>query len=219
METRMFWRGSFMPVDIIALRKASYESGPKQATSPVDDISTPSEGSAPFRRWKENIGALTPTKPFSGQVRSIASSFSSPHMARVAVSMKFTPRHLDEKGKERDARRLHSITLTAPSLAMSCMLKGPVTSRALAILCVISSICLSASAAIVCGGRISVASPECTPAFSTCSEMVCSSTRPSCATASTSISRPSSMNLETTTGLSPEISPASVRKPVSSSCE
>ena len=66
---------------------------------------------------------------------------------------------------------------------------------------------------------MSVASPECTPAFSTCSEMVVETISPSCATASTSISRPPSMNLETTTGWSPDTSPARVRKPVSSSGE
>jgi len=33
----------------------------KHATSPVEDISTPSEGSAPGRRLNENCGTFTPT--------------------------------------------------------------------------------------------------------------------------------------------------------------
>jgi hypothetical protein len=36
-------------------------SSPKQPTSPVEAISTPSIGSAPARRENENIGAFTPT--------------------------------------------------------------------------------------------------------------------------------------------------------------
>jgi hypothetical protein len=36
-------------------------SSPKQPTSPVEAISTPSIGSAPTRRENENIGAFTPT--------------------------------------------------------------------------------------------------------------------------------------------------------------
>mmetsp|Transcript_179 Transcript_179/g.289 ORF Transcript_179/g.289 Transcript_179/m.289 type:complete len:216 (-) Transcript_179:493-1140(-) len=215
----MFCLGSFIPVDIIALRKASYLSGPKQATSPVDAISTPSEGSAPLRRWKENMGALTPTKSFSGVVRSSTGSSSVPTIARVAASMKLTPSTLEEKGKEREARRLHSMTLTAPSLAMSCMLNGPLTCSAAAILCVIASTSFTSASVSVCGGSMSVASPECTPAFSTCSETVCISRRPPCATASTSISRPFSMNLETTTGCSLLTCVAWSRKPVSSSAE
>lgn len=49
-------RGSRTPVAASACR-----SRPRQPTSPVESISTPSIGSAPFRRAKENIGALTPT--------------------------------------------------------------------------------------------------------------------------------------------------------------
>eukprot|EP00967_Tisochrysis_lutea_P103562 scaffold156435_cov24-Tisochrysis_lutea.AAC.1 len=106
-------------------------------------------------------------------------------MALVAVSMKFTPITLDENGHEREARRLHSITLTSPSLAMSCMLKGPVIFSAAASFSVISSTFLMSASSSVWGGSMSDASPECTPAFSTCSEIALSSTLPSLATAST----------------------------------
>mmetsp|Transcript_2994 Transcript_2994/g.6274 ORF Transcript_2994/g.6274 Transcript_2994/m.6274 type:complete len:208 (-) Transcript_2994:1868-2491(-) len=203
--------GSFMPVESSPLRKESCFVGPKHATSPVDAISTPRAGSAPLSRWKENMGTLIPTKDSEKVGNSTSSSCSSPIIARVAVSMKLTPVTLEEKGHEREARRLHSMTLMAPSLAMSCMLKGPVIWSASASLCVIFSTPATVSAESVCGGSMSVASPECTPAFSTCSEIALMRTLPLCATASTSISRPFSMNLETTTGLSLETSAASLR--------
>ena len=53
--------GSRKPTEISALRKASSKSQPRQATSPVEAISTPRVGSAPSSRVKENCGALTPT--------------------------------------------------------------------------------------------------------------------------------------------------------------
>mmetsp|Transcript_57718 Transcript_57718/g.132522 ORF Transcript_57718/g.132522 Transcript_57718/m.132522 type:complete len:224 (-) Transcript_57718:3598-4269(-) len=210
-ETRMLFAGSFMPVESSPLRKASCRVGPKHATSPVEAISTPSEGSAPLRRWKENMGTLTPTYGSPKVGVCTAGSCSVPIIARVAVWIKLTPVTLDEKGHDREARRLHSMTLIAPSLAISCMLKGPVICSASASLCVVASTSAISSAESVCGGSINVASPECTPAFSTCSEMALTSTLPFCATASTSISRPSSMNLETTTGCSLDTEAASLR--------
>lgn len=61
MERRTFFLGIVIPVERSALRYASYLSLPKQATSPVEAISTPRIGSAPARRPKENWGTLMPT--------------------------------------------------------------------------------------------------------------------------------------------------------------
>ena len=47
-------------------------------------------------------------------------------MALVASSIMLTRATLEQKGKLREARRLHSMTLTRLSLAMNWMLKGPV---------------------------------------------------------------------------------------------
>ena len=54
-------------------------------------------------------------------------------IAATASSTKFIRDTLETKGKEREARRLHSMTLMALSLAMNWMLNGPVISRARAI--------------------------------------------------------------------------------------
>ena len=54
-------------------------------------------------------------------------------MAATAISMKFVLATLETKGKEREARRLHSMTLMSLSLAMNWMLKGPVMRSARAI--------------------------------------------------------------------------------------
>ena len=51
-------------------------------------------------------------------------------MTRVAMSMKLTFRIFETNGKLRDARRLHSMTLTSLPLAMNWMLKGPLISSA-----------------------------------------------------------------------------------------
>eukprot|EP00438_Fugacium_kawagutii_P023734 Skav231423 [mRNA] locus=scaffold330:106793:108441:- [translate_table: standard] len=52
---------TFTPLAIKAFRKASLALDPKHATSPVLCISTPTCGSEPLSRWKENIGALHAT--------------------------------------------------------------------------------------------------------------------------------------------------------------
>ena len=93
-----------------------------------------------------------------------------------------------------DARRLHSMTLISLSLAMNCMLKGPDTCSCLAILRAAASILRTVTWSRSCAGRMSVASPECTPAFSTCSEMASAMISPSCATASRSTSFAFMMN-------------------------
>ena len=54
-------------------------------------------------------------------------------MAATASSTKFVRATLDTKGKDREARRLHSMTLISLSLAMNWMLNGPVIWRARAI--------------------------------------------------------------------------------------
>mmetsp|Transcript_8537 Transcript_8537/g.29102 ORF Transcript_8537/g.29102 Transcript_8537/m.29102 type:complete len:217 (+) Transcript_8537:841-1491(+) len=216
MDTRMSFLGSLMVEAMRALRKASCTVGPHPATSPVDAISTPSDGSAPRRRLKENMGALTATKPGGAPPGLVATwdgkaICSKPHMARVAASMRFTPSVLDANGADRDARTLHSITDTSPFLTMSCMLKGPVIWREAHTLAATSSILASSASVRLWGGSMSVASPECTPAFSTCSMTARRSSLPSLPTPSTSISRPPSMNLEMTTGCSRDTKAASSR--------
>ena len=137
-------------------------------------------------------------------------------MAQVATSMKLTPSTLLTKGKERLARRLHSITLrsTVPSgftLRMICMLYGPLISNARASFWAISLSRARSSSPSEKGGSTSVASPECTPAFSTCSETAWRSISPLYETASMSISCASGMNLVSTTGYSVFTSAAMVR--------
>ena len=46
-------------------------------------------------------------------------------MTAAAVSMKFTRSTFETNGKLREARRLHSMTLTSFALARNWMLKGP----------------------------------------------------------------------------------------------
>eukprot|EP00001_Collodictyon_triciliatum_P085575 15112_3 len=101
-------------------------------------------------------------------------------------------------GKVREARTLHSITLRSLLLAKYWILKGPEMLRALAIFLVVI-LTLRMVSTRFWAGRTSVASPEWTPAFSTCSEMA-TRISPLRATASISISLASSINLEMTTG-------------------
>ena len=56
MDTRIFCFGILKPVANCAFRYASGLFSPKQATSPVLAISTPSNTSAPWRRENENTG-------------------------------------------------------------------------------------------------------------------------------------------------------------------
>ena len=88
------------------------------------------------------------------------------------------------------------------SLARNCMLNGPEILSALAIFLEIFLILLMVSMYNFCGGKTMVASPEWTPANSTCSEMAYATISPLAATASTSISLAFSMNSLTTTGCS-----------------
>ena len=199
--------GNLKPTAIKALRNASSKLSPRQPTSPVEAISTPSVGSAPERRMKENCGALTPTYSRSRKERKPFFA-GSPIRTSVAVSMKLTLHTFETKGKLRDARKLHSITCTSPLAAMYWMLKGPVISSAFAILLEIDFICRIVSKYVRCGGSTSVASPEWTPAFSTCSDMADTRISPRFATPSNSISFAFSTNLLMTTGYSREISSA-----------
>ena len=103
------------------------------------------------------------------------------------------------------------MTFTSLLRARNCMLNGPVifsadaTSRAIFLILRIVSMYRR------CGGSTSVASPECTPAFSTCSEMAHRTISPSSATASTSTSFEFCSNLVITTGCSGDTSAARVR--------
>ena len=115
-DTRMFLPGMLYPVAIIAFSNASLKSSPRHPTSPVDDISTPSTGSAFCRRANENCEAFTPMRSMSNSLLS-GRSYGASSMMRVAVSMKLRLRILLTKGNERDARRLHSITLMSLPLA------------------------------------------------------------------------------------------------------
>lgn len=83
---------------------------------------------------------------------------------------------------------LHERKLQTLTLAMSCRLKGPVTCSSWPMAWTISLICSVVFWLMSWGGVTSVASPEWTPAFSTCSDTAIAITTPSHATASTSIS-------------------------------
>src|SRR5271168_4340183 len=126
MERRILRLGSLNPVEINALMYASYLSIPKQATSPVDAISTPRTGSAPDSREKLNCGTLTPTQLVGNSVGGYSTN-GTPMIAFVAISIKSTPITFETNGNDRDARTLHSITLMSLSFAMNWILKGPVT--------------------------------------------------------------------------------------------
>eukprot|EP00443_Scrippsiella_acuminata_P066079 CAMPEP_0115423406 /NCGR_PEP_ID=MMETSP0271-20121206/27292_1 /TAXON_ID=71861 /ORGANISM="Scrippsiella trochoidea, Strain CCMP3099" /LENGTH=242 /DNA_ID=CAMNT_0002848161 /DNA_START=341 /DNA_END=1071 /DNA_ORIENTATION=- len=89
IEKRMFFDGSLKPAEIIAFKKASYWFWPKQATSPVDCISTPKRGSEFFRRLNEKTGTLAATQSMSiGWI--VTAGCGRPNMMRVAIAMKFT---------------------------------------------------------------------------------------------------------------------------------
>mmetsp|Transcript_18068 Transcript_18068/g.69912 ORF Transcript_18068/g.69912 Transcript_18068/m.69912 type:complete len:242 (-) Transcript_18068:1069-1794(-) len=216
-ESSMVERGCLKAlVEIMALRKASSASRPKQATSPVLAISTPSTGSALSRRWKENCGALTQTRSVIGLAHSALSSTSWPRKTRVAVSIKSTPTTLEMKGKLRDARRFVSITLRLPSASRrNCVFCGPEiwSSPAMRRTMPSARACTSSGRP---EGKTWLASPLCTPAFSMCTATAQLTRRPFCATASTSTSRAPSMNLLITTGCSAEMSLASARNASSS---
>lgn len=104
-----------------------------QPTSPVDDISTPSTGSALCNRENENCDAFTPIQSISKFVLS-GFSYEVSSMIRVAVSMKLRFSTFDTNGKLRDARRLHSITFTSLFFARNWILNGPLMFSSLAIL-------------------------------------------------------------------------------------
>ena len=68
-----------LPVDMSALRKAVCTVGPKQATSPVDDISHLSSGSASRSRGHENIGAC------DNQIVTLSSCHTAVHTRPFCV--------------------------------------------------------------------------------------------------------------------------------------
>ena len=138
-------------------------------------------------------------------------------MIFVAVSMKLRLSTLLTKGKERLARKLHSITFTMLPLARNWILKGPEILSSLAMAREIFLIRRAVAKEICWAGNTIVASPECTPAYSTCSLMAYSTISPFCATASNSISLVSCINWLITTGYSLLTSDAISRKRFSSS--
>ena len=198
------------------LSRASSNVSPIHPTSPVELMSTPRTGSAFCRRLNENCDALTPMRSMS---KTDFSAFwnGASSMMRVAVSMRLRFNTLLTNGKERDARRLHSMTFTSRPLARNCILNGPEIFSSLAILRDIFFIWRIVEKDICWAGNVIVASPECTPAYSICSEMPYSTISPHCATPSNSISLVSVMNCETTTGYSFDTSDAAARNRLSSS--
>ena len=109
-----------------------------------------------------------------------------PSIASVATSQKSVFTVLDTKGQEREARRFVSITSTSVPFTRNCVLKGPVISSAFAMRAPMAFTRSIASRGRFLGGSTSVASPECTPAFSMCSLTACATIFPSFATASSS---------------------------------
>lgn len=100
-------------------------------------------------------------------------------------------KHYGGRGFESYSVHIHSHKssgLKLITLAISCMLKGPDILSASATKKQTFLIFIRVSWLICRGGQTSVASPEWTPANSTCSETAKLSTSPSQATASTSIS-------------------------------
>ena len=85
--------------------------------------------------------------------------------------MKLKSNVLLMNGNVRDARRLHSITFTSLFFASSWMLNGPVMCSDFAIARAMARMRRSVSVYSFIDGSSSVASPECTPAFSMCSEI------------------------------------------------
>ena len=113
----------------------------------------------------------------------------------------FVPRTLLTNGKDLLALRLHSMTLRLASFSspsagflMICILKGPEILKALATFWAMTFNLARSFGSNENGGRTKVASPEWTPAFSTCSETAWINSFPSWATASISISWALSMN-------------------------
>merc|ERR1719401_30146 len=163
MHKRTFLAGSLKPAEIIAFRKASYCVTPKHATSPVDCISTPSLGSEFFKRPKEKTETLEAT--YSMSIGWIVTGLTAiPHITRVAISMKLVLYVFEMNGMDREARRLHSMTLTSLSLQMNWTLKGPEIFNALQIFwpIILTRRCVSTKS--FCAGSSKVASPLCTPA-------------------------------------------------------
>ena len=138
-------------------------------------------------------------------------------MMRVASSIKLIFNTLLTKGKERLARRVHSITLISLPFARYWMLNGPEIFSSFAICLLIRLMRRTVSTYSFCAGNWIVASPECTPANSICSEIAYMTISPLSATASISTSLACSMNWLTTTGCFCDTLAASCKKRSSSS--
>src|SRR3989441_13047724 len=130
-------------------------------------------------------------------------------MAYAARSIRFVPIVLDTNGMLREALRLHSITMACPFLTRNWMLNGPRILRLLAILLEYDRSFLLTVAVIERVGIVIVASPEWTPAFSTCSITAPMKTLEPSQTPSTSTSLAPVRNFEMTTGFFRETRAAS----------
>jgi hypothetical protein len=122
----------------------------------------------------------------------------------MASRLKFTPSAFETNGKLRDARTFDSITFKPFCVTSNCRLKGPAIRSARARVRPISLTCRTRCCSRSSAGNTRVASPEWTPAFSTCSDTAHTTRSPSLATASSSISCASTSNFEITTGWSGE---------------
>src|SRR3989338_1510275 len=98
--------GIVSPTASAPLKYASSKSSPKQATSPVDAISTCSSGSAQVNRAKENWGTFTIIE--RGGVKF--AGFALLKNASTESSIRSIPLALLKKGKVRDDLRFISIT-------------------------------------------------------------------------------------------------------------
>ena len=98
--------GNLKPEAMSALRKASSKLFPKQATSPVETMSTLVTGSAPSSRMNENCGAFTAYPSDSAS----PSSTVPPKKTSAARLIRLTPTVLETKGMLLLDLTLHSIT-------------------------------------------------------------------------------------------------------------
>ena len=146
----------------------------------------------------ENCGAFTANCLGSG-TSLIPSSFP-PRITFAASLIRFAPVALDTNGRDRDARRLHSITSTSSFTQRNWVLNGPFTPSSFAMALEYSRIFSFATSLIVTVGIVIIASPECTPAFWTCSIIAPMTVVSPSETPSTSTSFASSRNLLIVTG-------------------
>ena len=123
-----------------------------------------------------------------------------PSTAGATRSIRLTPVDLQTKGRDREARRLHSITYTERPFTRNWTLRGPLALSSLAMLFVYARIFSFDALVIVTVGMDMMASPEWIPASWTCSIMAPITVLVPSETASTSTSLAPSRNWLTVTG-------------------